>query len=38
MADMKKILDSKGYTFYFIPPLASVMEALRMLDQRRACS
>ena len=35
MADMKRILDNKGYTFYFIAPYATVMEALRMLDQRR---
>ena len=35
MADMKRILDAKGYTFYFIPPFASVMDALRMLDQRK---
>lgn len=35
MATMKNILDKKGFTFWFVNPSASVMDALRMLTEKR---
>lgn len=35
MTDMKRILDLKGYTFYFIHPDATVSEAIRLMDQKK---
>lgn len=31
MTDMKRILDSKGYTFYFVPPEATIRDAIRLM-------
>jgi len=35
MTDMKRILDDKGYVFYFVGPDAKVSEAIRLLDQKK---
>jgi CBS domain-containing protein len=35
MTDMKRILDSKGYSFFFIEPDAKVSEAVAMLDRKK---
>lgn len=35
MTDMKRILDAKGYTFFFVSPHATVAEAIRLLDQKK---
>lgn len=35
MTDMKRILDGKGYTFFFVTPEATVQEAIRLMDQKK---
>lgn len=35
MTDMKRILDAKGYTFFFISPDAKVVDAIRLLEQKK---
>ena len=35
MTTMKRILDAKGYSFFFVPPDAKVSEAIRLLDQKK---
>jgi CBS domain-containing protein len=35
MTDMKRILDVKGYTFFFVTPEAKVSEAVKMLEQKK---
>lgn len=35
MTDMRRILDVKGYTFFFVTPEAKVSEAARMLEQKK---
>ncbi|BDU76222.1 CBS domain-containing protein [Mesoterricola sediminis] len=35
MTDMKRILDGKGYSFFFVPPEAKVIEAIRLMDQKK---
>ncbi len=35
MTDMKRILDAKGYSFFFVPPDAKVSETLRMMSQKK---
>ncbi|HLO66902.1 MAG TPA: CBS domain-containing protein [Holophaga sp.] len=35
MTDMKRILDGKGYTFFFVTPEAKVAEAIRLMDLKR---
>jgi CBS domain-containing protein len=35
MTDMKRILDAKGYSFFFISPDATVADAIRQLDKKR---
>jgi len=35
MGSMKKILEVKGFTFFFVPPDAKVREALKMLTEKR---
>jgi CBS domain-containing protein len=35
MTDMKRILDAKGYTFFFIPPDAKVIDAIQLLAQKK---
>jgi CBS domain-containing protein len=35
MTDMKRILDVKGYTFFFVAPEARVADAVRILEQKK---
>jgi len=35
MATMKNILETKGYSFWFVAPNAKVLDALRMLTEKR---
>lgn len=35
MTDMKRILDAKGYTFFFISAEAKVVDAVRLLEQKK---
>jgi len=35
MTDMKRILDAKGYTFFFISAEAKVADAVRLLEQKK---
>jgi CBS domain-containing protein len=35
MATMKNILESKGFTFYYVAPNTKVLEALKMLTEKR---
>ncbi len=35
MATMKHILEAKGYTFWFVTPDAKVLDALKMLTEKR---
>jgi len=35
MTDMKRILDVKGYVFFFVPPEAKVADAIRLMEQKK---
>jgi CBS domain-containing protein len=35
MTDMKRILDGKGYSFFFIPPDSTVLEAVHLMERKK---